>query len=183
VARVLVLYSSREGQTARIAARLADRMRGHRIQVEVRDASLPEAADHLASFDGVVIGAAIHYAHHAKEIGEFVKSHRAILHTRHSAFYSVSLSAGGPSRDVDAAKGYLAGFFADTGWTPDQSASFAGAIRHSRYGFLKTMLVHLTVRKGQGPEAGDHEYTDWKAVEAFADGFARRVATPRHPGR
>lgn len=182
MARVLILYSSQEGQTARIAARLSVYLRGHGIETEVRDAGRPGADEHLAAFDGVIIGAAIHFAHHAKEVGDLVRTHRAILATRHSAFYSVSLSAGGPSRDLAAAKGYLAEFFAGTGWTPDQSATFGGAIRHSRYGFVKTILVNLSLRKRSGTEPGDHEYTDWKAVEAFAGAFARRVAVPKRAG-
>ena len=135
-------------------------------------------AARLAGYDGIVIGSAIHYGHHAKPIRELVRSHRAILRTRHTAFFSVSLSAGGPHRDGAAAKRYLEEFTTETGWKPDLATSFAGAIRHSRYGLLKTLLVHLSLRKTGTPEAGDHEYTDWKAVAEFAAAFARRLATP-----
>ena len=177
--RVVIIFASEEGQTSKIALRLSELLRERGVEVDIRDSSIPGAGEKLASYDGVVIGSAIHYGHHGKAIQALVKSHRAILSSRHTAFFSVSLSAGGPSRDLAAARSYLEAFMAETGWKPDQAASFAGAIRHSQYGFLKTLLVHLSLRKSGAPESGDHEYTDWNAVAAFADAFAKRLAVSK----
>ena len=177
--RVLVVYASEEGQTSRIARRLGELFSARGMEVAVRDCTQADAAERLASFDGVVIGSAIHYGHHAKQVREFVKDHRAILKTRHTAFFAVSLSAGGPSRDLAVARSYLEEFAAETDWKSDQAASFAGAIQNSRYGIIKTLLVRLALRKAGAPESGDHEYTDWKAVEAFAEAFGKRLANPK----
>lgn len=177
--KALVTFASEDGQTSKIAARIADLLRAQGVEVAVRDGAKAHAGSHLASFDGVVIGSAIHLGHHAKALLDMVKEHRAILRTRHTALFSVSLSAGGPNRDLALARQYLDEFTAQTGWKPDQAASFAGAIRHSRYGILRTLMVHLSLRKSGAPETGDHEYTDWKAVEGFADSFAKRLATPK----
>lgn len=180
MARVLVIFASEEGQAAKIARRIAEHIREAGYEVALRDATKPDPGANLAAYDGVVIGSAIHYGHHAKPVLALVKDHRAILHTRHTAFFSVSLSAGGPHRDPAAAKSYLESFTAQADWKPDVATSFAGAIRHSRYGILKTILVRLSLRKsGSPPEPGDHEYTDWKAVADFAEAFAKRVATPK----
>ncbi len=178
MARVLVLFASEEGQTAKIARRIADQLRDRGMEVALRDSSTPDPAAHLAGYDGVVIGSAIHYGHHAKQIRDLVRNHRAILNTRHTAFFSVSLSAGGPHRDAAASKRYLEEFSAESGWKPDLSATFAGALRHSHYGILKTLLVRLSLRKSGPPQAGDHEYTDWNAVSRFVDAFATRLAAP-----
>jgi menaquinone-dependent protoporphyrinogen oxidase len=177
--KVLVIYASEEGQTSKIAVRIGELLRARGAEVALRDGAKPGAGEHLASYDGVVVGSSIHLGHHAKALVELVKKHRATLGSRHTALFSVSLSAGGPSRDLAAAKGYLEDFGAQTGWKPDQAASFAGAIRHSRYGFLRTLLLHLSMRKSGAPETGDHEYTDWKAVDAFAEAFANRLAAPK----
>jgi menaquinone-dependent protoporphyrinogen oxidase len=180
MAHALVLYASDEGQTAKIAQRMAELLRGHGVAVAVRDCSKPDAGARLTSYDGVIIGSAIHFGHHAKPVRSLVKEHRAILASRHTAFFSVSLSAGGPNRDPGAARRYLEEFTAETGgWRPDQSASFGGAIRHSRYGILRTLLLHLSLRKTGAPETGDHEYTDWNAVAAFVEDFAKRLAAPK----
>lgn len=177
--RVVIISASEEGQASKVALRIGELLRERGVEVTLRDATEPEAGARLASFEGVVIGSSIHFGHHSKAVADLVKEHRAILGSRHTAFYSVSLSAGGPSRDAAAARRYLEEFSAQTGWKPDQSASFAGAIRHSRYGILRTLMVHLSLRKSGAPETGDHEYTDWNAVAAFAEAFAKRLEAPK----
>jgi menaquinone-dependent protoporphyrinogen oxidase len=177
--RVLVLYASEEGQARKIATRVAELLAHRKFDVHLRDCAKSGAAKHLAAFDGVVLGASIHYARHAKAARTFVEEHRAVLKTRHTAFFSVSLSAGGPNPDREGAKGYVEEFLGETQWRPDQVATFAGAIRHSRYSLVRTVMVGLSLMKSGVPEPGDHEYTDWKAVEAFAAAFATRLATPK----
>ncbi len=177
--RVLVLYASEEGQTQKIATRVAELLARQKFDVHLRDCAKANAAKHLAAFDGVVLGASIHYGRHAKAMRQFVDEHRAVLKTRHTAFFSVSLSAGGPNADREGAKGYVEEFFEETEWRPDQAATFAGAIRHSRYSLVRTVMVGLSLLKSGVPEPGDHEYTDWKAVEAFAEAFAKRLASPK----
>jgi menaquinone-dependent protoporphyrinogen oxidase len=182
MARVLIIVASEDGQTARIAKRIAEVLHGLGEQVALRDIAGADAGERLAHYDGVMIGSSIHFGHHAKRIRALVTEHRAILGTRHTAFFSVSLSAGGPNRDAAAAKRYLEEFNAETGWKADQTASFAGAVRHSRYGFVRTLQMHLSLRKSGTPETGDHEYTDWTAVTAFAEAFAKRLAVPKRDG-
>jgi menaquinone-dependent protoporphyrinogen oxidase len=177
--KALIIYASEDGQTAKIAARVGELLRERGVEVALRDGAGPQAGSHLAAYDGVVIGSSIHMGKPAKALLELVKEHRAILGSRHTGLFCVSLSAGGPNRDLALAKGYLDDFGAQTGWKPDQSASFAGAIRHSRYGLARTLMVHLSLRKTGAPATGDHEYTDWKSVEAFAEAFAKRLATPK----
>lgn len=175
--RVLVLYASEEGQTRRIAERIAKLLAKRRFDVHFRDASKAGAGARLATFDGVVVGASIHYARHPKAVAAFVEEHRAILRTRRTAFFSVSLSAGGPNEDRAGAHRYLEEFLEETGWKPDQATTFAGAIRHSRYSLVRTVMVALSLMRTGAPEAGDHEYTDWKAVDAFAEAFAKRLSS------
>ncbi|MBL0144109.1 MAG: protoporphyrinogen oxidase [Betaproteobacteria bacterium] len=178
MARALIIFASEDGQTAKIARRLGELLRERGVEAAMRDGSKPDAGAHLTAYDGVIVGSPIHFGHHAKPVRDLVKGHLAILRTRHTAFYSVSLSAGGPSRDAAAAKRYLEEFSADTGWTPDQAASFAGAVRNSRYGFIRALMVQFSLRKSGAPPPGDHEYTDWGAVTAFAESFAKRLASP-----
>jgi menaquinone-dependent protoporphyrinogen oxidase len=165
MARVLVLHASVEGQTARIAARLAEslRARGHSVVLaEVRGAADP------AAYDAVVIGGSVHYGRHAARLHRFVRDHRGALETRHCAFFSVSLS--GNAR-------YAADFLRRTGWATRLAASFTGALKYSRYGWPKRRLVQLFARMGghSTDTTRDHEYTDWDAVTRFADAFAAQL--------
>jgi len=92
----------------------------------------------------------------------------------------VSLSAGGPGARPAAAKRYLDKFLWKTRWHPQLSMTFAGAAQYSKYGRFKRLLMVLFVGAAGGdPDTSrDYEYTDWSAVDEFAEAFAARLGTP-----
>lgn len=178
MSRALVLYATTEGQTARIAERMAATLRDRGHQVEIHSADAVPAGLDWAAFDGILIGAAIHYGHHPAYLRTLVRQHREALSTRPSAFFSVSLSGGGPGAKPAAAKRYLDKFLRQTAWGPEQTASLAGALQFSKYGAFKRMLmiVFVGLAGGDTDTSRDYEYTDWDAVERFADAYAQRLS-------
>ena len=178
MSRVLILYSSVEGHTARIAERIgrALRDRGHTVQTHRAEAAGTDIDP--ASFDGAMIGASIHYGRHPAYLRALVRRHRDALASRPSAFFSVSLSAGGPGAKPEAAQRYLDRFLRQTAWRPQQVATFAGALCYSKYGPFKRALMigFVGLAGGDTDTSRDYEYTDWEAVERFGDAFARRLA-------
>lgn len=176
MSRVLILFATTEGHTARIADRIARRLQGmgHTIELQRAD-SIPSGFNPTA-YDDVIIGASIHYGHHPNYLRALIRRHRAALASRPGAFFSVSLSAGGPGAKPEAARRYLEIFLRQTGWRPRQTASFAGALQYSRYGFFKQRLMRLIVGMAGGDTdpTHDYEYTDWDAVDRFTDVFVRR---------
>ena len=176
MSRILILYATTEGHTARIAERIAQRFRGRGHGVESQQADTVPSGLDPAAYDAVIIGASIHYGHHPDYLRVFIRRHRAVLASRPGAFFSVSLSAGGPGAKPEAAQRYLETFLRQAGWRPQQTATFAGALQYSRYGFLKKLMMRLIVgvAGGDTDPTRDYEYTDWGAVERFADDFIRR---------
>jgi menaquinone-dependent protoporphyrinogen oxidase len=174
---VLILYATTEGHTARIAEKIAHALRGRGHAAETCPAGDDRADLGLAKYDGVIIGASIHYGRHPGYLRSLVRSERAALEARPSAFFSVSLSAGGPGAKPKAARRYLEVFLRQTGWNPRQTATFAGALQFSKYGALKRMLMIVFVGLGGGDTdtSRDYEYTDWDAVERFAEAFTQRL--------
>jgi menaquinone-dependent protoporphyrinogen oxidase len=181
VARVLVVYATIEGQTARIAERIAQRLRGlgHSVASHRADKSGSglDLAKHFAACNAVIVGASVHYGKHASHLRRLLRGHRAELAARRSAFFSVSVSAGGPGAKPEAAQRYLQSFLRQVGWQPPQSATFAGALPYSKYGAFKRMLVTVFVRVAGGDTdtSRDYEYTDWNAVDRFAAEFAQQL--------
>lgn len=177
MARVLVLYATREGQTGRIAERLAIDLRaaGHSVHVAAAraDAPLPD----VGPFDAVIVGASVHYGHHPAGFGRALKKQRDALSSRPSAFFSVSLSADGPGANRPAAWRYVGKFLRGVGWQPAQTAVFGGALRYSLYCGWTRFLVRLFVRVAGGDTdtSRDYEYTDWRAVAQFTHAFAARL--------
>lgn len=177
MAKILILYASVEGQTARIAARLAGCLVAAGHEVEARRARAGAPIPGFASYDAVIIGASVHYGRHPAFLGTQLKRQREVLASRPGAFFSVSLSADGPGRKPDAAARYLGAFLARIPWQPPHTAAFGGALRYTEYPAWKRFLVGLFVRAAGGDtdKSRDHEYTDWRAVERFADAFARSL--------
>jgi len=175
--RILLLYATTEGQTELIAERMAHTLREKGHNVDMLPADTDPARLDPAAYDGVMVGASIHYGHHPAYLRQLIRRHRSALAARHCAFFSVSLSAGGPRPKPAAAQRYLDKFLRKTGWQPNMTASFAGAVKYSVYGPIKrrVMIVFVGLGGGETDTSRDYEYTDWAAVERFAGEFAQRL--------
>jgi len=177
VSSFLILYGTGEGQTAKIAERIAATIaeRGHEASaIDVRDR--PESFT-LNEYDAAIVGASIHVGKHQDEVRDFVTENRDALSGMPSAFFQVSLSSANEEKHEEAA-GYVESFITDTGWHPDRIGQFGGALRFSEYGFLKRLMMKqiakdlLTEERKPG---GDVEFTDWDAVDAFTADVAAFV--------
>lgn len=172
MARILILYGTSEGQTAKIADVVADVLGQHGHQADTVDVTaafgrLPDG------YDAVVVGASVHVGKHDKHVVELVQHDRDALAAMPSAFFSVSLAAHG---DVAEAEGYVDQFEAETGWRPDQVALFGGALLYTQYGFVKRHLMKRIAQDKPGAlgvdTSRDYVYTEWDAVKRFAEHFA-----------
>lgn len=175
--RTLILYATTEGHTARISECIADRLRSKGHAVDARSAGMARTALDPSVYDGLIVGASIHYGRHPSYLRALVRDYHEALASRPSAFFSVSLSAGGPGARPERARRYLETFLRQAGWRPQQTATFAGALQYTKYGAIKRMLMRMIVGVAGGDTdvSRDYEYTDWEAVERFADVFAQRL--------
>lgn len=175
--RVLIGYRSSEGQTEKVADSLARRLLAAGCEVEVYDvADVTERR--LEEAEAVVLGASIHGGHHQRQMVRFVQRHREVLAHKPNAFFSLSLTMSQPTEEHRrTAEGFVHDFERETGWKPDMFAVFAGALPYTRYGFILRFVIRRIVRDAGGPTdvSRDYEFTDWEAVEHFADDFLRRL--------
>ncbi len=176
--RILVLYGTTEGQTEKIARRLAETMRKEGCQVEVIDSRRLPAAFSLSSYDAALIGASMHAGGFQRAVRDFVRQHRTELQGIPTGFFSVSLTEAYPPgthpEERAELQRYISRFFEETGWQPQHSARFAGALAYSRYGFFKRQAMKSIARRTGTPTdtSRDYEYTDWQAVARFGKAFA-----------
>lgn len=174
-----IASASLEGQSDKIADRIAQRMATHGIEITRLRLPHDSGAD-LSSFDGIVLGGSVHVGHHARSLADFVRANSEALGHRPTAFFSVSLSAAGssPKQHADAQR-LLEEFLYETRWSPTLARVFAGALRYSRYGPMKRWLMRRIAAKAGGDTdtSRDHEYTDWDSVDAFADEFGHLLVT------
>jgi menaquinone-dependent protoporphyrinogen oxidase len=178
MSRILILYSSYDGQTARIANRIGAQLgrEGHTITFQVADSE--RAFDLLGINDAVVIGAAVRVGRYARAFEAAVRERREFLASMPNAFFSVCLSASGPNARPEIYNAPLRNFCKRTGWSPERSTTFAGALPYSKYNpFIRLMMRFIVSRAGGDTDTSrDYEYTDWAAVDRFATSFARSIA-------
>lgn len=168
-APVLIAYVSHDGQTARIAHRIGEKLvaSGHSVDVVdlVRSTCTPEGVR------AVVLGSSLRYGRHAKRLRVWIGRHRERLGTLPGSFFSVSLVAASTrDRDRGVADRLAADFLAAAGWRPDLVRCFGGALRYRQYGALFRLLMRRIAAKsgGSSDTSRNHDYTDWEAVDALA---------------
>jgi menaquinone-dependent protoporphyrinogen oxidase len=183
-----VLYATREGQTRRIAAHMAAALHARDFTVTVHDvaAELPPDID-LARCSGALLAASIHMGKHEKEMLTFVKKHRAQLERMPCVFLSVSMSQAG-AEDASATPERRARrtlyvnkttstFIDQTGWKPTRVHPVAGALLYRQYRLpVRLMMRFIAKMVGASTDTSrDHEFTDWRALDRFAEELARDV--------
>jgi len=180
MARILVLYSTTEGHTRRIALAIADRIRDHGHTVCLVDATDVSARLEADLFDAVIIGGSVHAGSHSDALTRVVTENRDLLDRVPTAFFSVSLTAAHADPDLRAeARRPVEAFTHATNWTPTMVETLAGALRFSQYGFLKKQLLRWISWRSGGPTdtTADHDLTDWPRVHRFVDRFLQHVST------
>ena len=183
--RALVLYATGEGQTEKIARRIAERLSERNVPVDLHDvADESVTAVALDAYDAIIVGSSIHYSHYDPNLADCLTQFRTALTEIPSAFFSVSLGIlSDESSERDEVKKITDAYLDETGWTPEIRKDFAGALAYSKYGWLKRHMMHWIVsRAGTRTDVHyDYEFTDWPQVDQFVDEFLEFVESCREP--
>lgn len=182
MSRILVLYSTYDGQTRRIAERVARSLAsaGHYANLCSTDSPDAILIPDVGACDAIIVGSAIRFGRHSARLAQRIRSHAAAFGARPAAFFSVCLSISGPRPRPDLVTAANDRLFRDALWVPQEVASFAGALPYSRYPLLLRLVMRFISGRAGGDTdtSRDYEYTDWGAVDRFAGEFARRMTLP-----
>lgn len=178
--RILILYGTSEGQTAKIASFLAERFTGAGQQVALIDASRQPASLEVTDFDAAIVAARVHAGRYPSRILRFARRNRASLEAIPNAFVSVSMSAANHvPGDADRVAKYAADFIARSRWSPNRVYHVAGSRLYTRHNLVGRWILGI-VDRHRYDTSRDHEWTDWTALQRFADEclaeFGRRPA-------
>ena len=172
MSRILVIYGTTEGQTAKVARFLGDALRTAGVFTDVVDAR--DASPSPEGYDGVIVAASVHARGYQRAVRRWVRAWAAQLNEKPTAFISVCLAVLQREPKVQQELATIIDrFFASTGWNPSLTKSVAGALPYSRYNWLKRWAMVRIVRKAGGDTdtTRDYEYTDWADLRAFAEEF------------
>jgi menaquinone-dependent protoporphyrinogen oxidase len=183
--KVLILYGTSHGQTAKIAGRLRDQLQREGARVLLtRGDDIPPDLD-PDGYDVILVGASIVLSGHQKYVGRWVREHVDLLNRVPSAFFSVSGSAGSDNpEEREAARKIVDKFLDEAGWQPRLKTTFAGAIMYTKYNpLVRWVMKRISRKEGRSTDTSrDHEYTDWAAVEAFGQAVLGLVAAETPAG-
>jgi menaquinone-dependent protoporphyrinogen oxidase len=182
MANVLVAFATHDGQTRKVAERIATVLRVRHHAVELLDLGHPppETLD-LSQFQAVLLGSPIRAQGYLRPVVRFVQSHRTELERLPTLFFSVGLAVLSRTGDGRAqTMRIVERLVAETGWHPQRVELVAGALPYTRYNFLVRFVMRRISRKegGDTDTSRDYEYTDWAAVDRFAAEFVDEVAGP-----
>ena len=172
--RTLLVYGTVEGQTLKITNEVARLMERNATETVVLDANDTTRDVAVEDFDACIVAASVHQQRYSEAVNSFVRAHVQELNARPSAFISVSLVASFPEGG-DEAQSYVDRLLERSGWLPTMTHNAAGALRYTKYDFFQEQIIRHVVLKGREIDAleGEHEFTDWSALETFVDAFAK----------
>lgn len=176
--KLLVVYGTTEGQTRKIAREMARVLVDAGHEVDLLDPAVSDV-ESVTRYDGVLIGASVHVGGYQKAVRNWVKKNSLLLNSLPTAFFSVCLGVLEKNPETQKAEREIAeNFFRWSGWNPREFVVLAGALRYSKYGWLKTKIMQVIARKqGGGTDPSrDYEYTDWNQVQVFALRFSELVS-------
>jgi menaquinone-dependent protoporphyrinogen oxidase len=180
MARVLIVYSTVDGHTPEICARIARQLeeRGHDIALEKLTTN---SAHDLTGADAILIGASIRYGKHRPEVAKLIEKDVEVLRSRPSAFFSVNAVARKPEKCDAATNPYVRKFLESISWQPALVGVFGGKIDYPKYGALDKTMIRFIMWMTKGPTdpTGTFEFTDWDQVDRFAEAFAAGIGDKR----
>lgn len=179
MSKVLIVYGTTEGHTRKIANQVAEWVKAKGHIADVVDSADVPAGFVMAGYDAFIAAGSLHETKHQRPLRHFVADHAGVMSARPSAFLSVSMSAvkQDEKHKADTQK-CIDEFLVETGWKPSVTKAVAGALKYTKYDWLKRFIM-VQIVKSEGGDldtSKDYEYTDWADLEAFTGEFLKRLA-------
>jgi len=162
--RVLVAYASKAGSTAEVADAIGKRLADTGLTVDIRRARNVRSVDGYAA---VVVGSAIRAGQWLSEARGFVKTHRAGLAARKTAFFTLCMTL---QQDTPEHRETVAAYLKPVReiLEPDKIEFFAGKMDYRKL----ALVPRLIVRSMRVPEG---DFRNWDAISAWADALSSEM--------
>lgn len=166
-----LFYATRDGQSQRIAERIASRLAELGISALTQNLAAGQPApSRLAEAELVAIIAAVRYGRLLPEAEQFLSTYRALPKPPGLVLLSVNLTARKPGKDTAEGNVYLRKSIIRHRLTPVLALAIAGRLDYSRYGWMDRQLIRFIMKLTGGPTdpATRIEFTPWHAVDQVA---------------
>ncbi|MGY3765985.1 menaquinone-dependent protoporphyrinogen IX dehydrogenase [Vagococcus vulneris] len=171
MSKILIAYSTVDGQTKKIAETLSKQLNG--------DVSLKlfNEVVSLEEYDFIIVGSSIRYGRFPQKLYHFVQKNQKILIEKNADFFGVNLIARTPEKCFVDNNVYVRKFLEKIEWQPNNIKIFAGALNYTTYNFFDRKMIQLIMKITKGPTDTryDIEFTDWEQVENYATQVNQRA--------
>ena len=175
---VLIVYSTIEGQTGKIARFVENQIVEAGDQAELLDADDVIEAD-FTDVDRVILAAPVHERRHPRAFEAFLTAQAEELAKRPTLFLSVSMKAAFPD-GMEEAMDYVTEMTMRTKFNPTSIVLVAGAVRSGAYDYYSQQVLQHVVLENRDVDASgntSHEFTDWDVLRAKLGGFMEQSAS------
>jgi len=172
---MLLFYATRDGQSRRIAERIAARLAEAGISASPQDLAVAQPAPAAcAAARLVAVVAAVRYDRHLPEAEQFLAAYRALPAPAPLVFVSVNLTARKPGKDTVDGNRYLRKTLGRHRLHPVLATAVAGRLDYPLYGWLDRQIIRLIMQLTGGPTDPRScvEFTAWDGVDELASRIA-----------
>lgn len=174
-----ILFATRDGQSRRIAERIALRLTAIGVDPRLMDlGNARPTPNDLKSGEPIIVLAAVRYGKHLPEAEQFLADYKRLASPPPLVLLSVNLTARKPGKDTAEGNVYLRKLIHRHGLKPALAQAIPGRLDYARYTWLDRQLIRFIMVLTGGPTdpTACVEYTVWDKVDALADRIAELPA-------
>lgn len=178
MAKVLIAFSSSEGQTEKVAHFVAHLAAERQIGVVLLNVDHQQDIS-VENVDAAILAGAVHAGVYADSLQKCAEINSRWLSQIPSLFLSISLTAASRiPTELARAEALAEAFLGAVGLREKQIELVGGALHLNRYGSLKRrILCRLAEQSGLDFDpVSDTEFTNWPALGSSVSGFLSQVA-------
>lgn len=171
----LLLYSSTDGHTRKIAERVAARFERHAHPIQIVNADdIGEIV--LDEFQAVIVGAPVRYGKHDRRIVNFLEENAERLGKKPNAFFSVNLIARTPAKRTADGNSHVSKFLEQLEFEPAHVEVFPGNLDYPSYRWFDRFAIRMIMKMTGGPTKGTEiiDFTDWEQVDDFGNRMVKQ---------
>ena len=176
--KILVLYTTVDGHTGKIATALSEQFEALGHEVFVTETSDPGYCD-PATFDAAMLCSPIRMGKYPDEFVKFISEWRSSLEEVPTALVTSSLFITCEDPDeLGQAEAYPVALTEETGWKPEKIFNVAGSLNFPEYDFFTRWIMRRAAKAENWPAEVDREYdfTDWDGLSAIAEEFVSYIS-------
>lgn len=172
--KILMLYTSHEGQTLKIMERIKSKLElGNTCELQELT---KESKIDLNSYQVFIFGSSIRYGSYSKIMRNFLNDNAEFLKSKKTIFFGVNLIARKPNKNNAENNYYTKKFLDKLKFQPNLVGVFAGALHYPRYNFFDKYMIKFIMWLAKGDTDTSKElieYTRWDRVDAFSNDIIR----------